>query len=81
MRERVTHRRQAPSAGARIFGLLLLLWLVIGILAAGQRRYFESGPINCAGFGTIAVTALAGPLNYMGVNPKVDECNLPQPSQ
>ncbi|WP_433762568.1 hypothetical protein [Nocardia sp. CA-135398] len=81
MRERVTHRRQAPSAGARIFGLLLLLWLVIGVLAAGQRHYFDGGPINCAGFGTIAVTALAGPLNYMGVNPKVDECNLPQPSQ
>jgi len=58
-----------------------MIWLVIGVVAAGQRHYLYSGPINCAGFGTIAVTALAGPLNYMGVNPKIDECNLPQPSQ
>jgi hypothetical protein len=36
--------------------------------------------INCAGFGTIAVTVIAGPLNYMGVNPKIDDCNVPQPS-
>ncbi|KAA8890758.1 hypothetical protein F3087_05855 [Nocardia colli] len=64
-----------------MFSTLLLIWLAIGLLAAGQRHYFESGPTNCAGWGTIAVTALAGPLNYMGVNPKVDDCTLPQPSQ
>jgi hypothetical protein len=28
----------------------------------------------------VAVTILAGPLNYVGVNPKVS-CQLPQPSQ
>ncbi|MEV5835809.1 hypothetical protein [Nocardia sp. NPDC052112] len=81
MRERVTDRRPAPSAGTQLLGLLLLIWLAIGVVAAGQRHYFDSAPINCAGFGTIAVTALAGPLNYMGMNPKVDECNLPQPSR
>ncbi|MFI6366590.1 hypothetical protein ACIBG0_27995 [Nocardia sp. NPDC050630] len=81
MRERVTRPRPAPSAGARLFGMLLLIWLAIGILAAGQRHYFDSAPINCAGFGTIAVTALAGPLNYMGVNPKIEECDIPEPSQ
>jgi hypothetical protein len=24
---------------------------------------------------------IAGPLNYAGVNPKVTNCNIPQPSQ
>jgi hypothetical protein len=30
---------------------------------------------------TIAVTVIAGPLNYVGVNPKVKECDLPEPSR
>ncbi|MGW4768690.1 hypothetical protein ACWEO2_11700 [Nocardia sp. NPDC004278] len=60
--------------------VLIVIWLVIGVVAAGQRNYFDSGPINCAGFGTIALTVLAGPLNYMGVNPKIADCNVPQPS-
>ncbi|WP_174412484.1 hypothetical protein [Nocardia tenerifensis] len=64
-----------------MFSTLLLIWLAIGLLAAGQRHYFVSSPTNCAGWGTIAVTAVAGPLNYMGVNPKIDDCTLPQPSQ
>ncbi|MFQ6394764.1 hypothetical protein ACLMAJ_15020 [Nocardia sp. KC 131] len=64
----------------RIGSLIVLVWLLIGLLAAGQRHYFDSGPVNCANFGTIAVTVIAGPLNYMGVNPKVDDCNVPQPS-
>ena len=27
-----------------------------------------------------ALGVLAGPLNYVGVNPTVTDCNLPQPS-
>ncbi|WP_054816898.1 hypothetical protein [Nocardia arizonensis] len=65
---------------SRVGGLIVLVWLVIGIIAAAQRGYFDSGPVNCAGFGTIAVTTIAGPLNYMGVNPKIADCNVPQPS-
>nr|WP_228838517.1 hypothetical protein [Nocardia amamiensis] len=60
--------------------LLILAWLIVGIIAAGQRDYFDSGPINCAGFGSIALTVVAGPLNYLGLNPKVTDCNVPQPS-
>jgi hypothetical protein len=60
--------------------LLLLAWLVIGVVAAAQRGYFSSGDTSCAGAATIAVTVVAGPLNYLGINPKVD-CELPQPSQ
>jgi hypothetical protein len=27
------------------------------------------------------VTVIAGPLNYLGANPKVHNCNLPEPSK
>ena len=63
-----------------IGSVLLVIWLVIGAIAAGQRGYY-SGPVSsCTAGGTIAVTILAGPLNYLGVNPKVN-CTLPQPSR
>ena len=64
----------------RIGSVVLVIWLVIGAIAAGQRHYYSSGSQNCAGTGTILVTILAGPLNYVGVNPKVS-CHLPQPSR
>ncbi|MGW0250839.1 hypothetical protein ACWDYH_29830 [Nocardia goodfellowii] len=64
----------------RIGSVIVLIWLLIGVIASAQRNYFDSGPVNCAGFGTIVVTVIAGPLNYMGVNPKVDDCDVPQPS-
>jgi len=57
-----------------------VIWLAIGALAAGQRGYFGSSPDNCAGAATVVVTVLAGPLNYLGVNPKVSCPKLPQPS-
>ncbi|MFD6357135.1 hypothetical protein [Nocardia tengchongensis] len=60
--------------------LLVLVWLIIGAIAAGQRGYITHAEQNCAGVGTIAVTVLAGPLNYAGVNPKVTNCHVPQPS-
>ena len=63
-----------------IIGVLVLIWLLIGVLAAWQRDYFKGGETNCATGGTIALTVLAGPLNYAGVNPKVTNCNLPKPS-
>jgi hypothetical protein len=64
----------------RIGGILVLIWLLIGVLAAAQRDYFSGSDANCAKLGTIAVTVVAGPLNYAGVNPKV-KCELPQPSR
>jgi membrane protein YdbS with pleckstrin-like domain len=68
------------SAVGRIVGVVVLVWLLIGALAAGQRHYYSSAKTNCAGFGTIAVTILAGPLNYVGANPKV-KCHVPEPSK
>ncbi|HZD67736.1 MAG TPA: hypothetical protein VFA45_02080 [Actinomycetes bacterium] len=55
----------------RIGTFLLVIWLVIGVVAAAQRNYFSGSDANCAKVGTIAVTILAGPLNYAGVNPKI----------
>jgi hypothetical protein len=64
----------------RIGGILVLIWLLVGVVAAAQRDYFSGSDANCAKLGTIAVTVAAGPLNYVGVNPKV-KCELPQPSR
>ena len=64
----------------RIGGVLVLIWLLVGVVAAAQRDYFSSSKANCARLGTIAVTVVAGPVNYAGVNPKV-RCQLPQPSR
>ena len=65
----------------RIGTVLLVVWLVIGGIAASQRGYFKGKDQTCAKTGTIAVTVLAGPLNYVGANPKVKDCALPKPSK
>jgi hypothetical protein len=64
----------------RYAGLLLIVWLIVGAIAAGQRGYLTHAGENCANTGTIALTVVAGPLNYVGVNPKMTKCNIPQPS-
>src|ERR1700680_2100779 len=79
--------RSMPRSGVRrggvtrIGSMLLVVWLLIGLLAAGQRHYFSGSASNCAKAGAIAVTIVAGPLNYIGVNPKVTSCHVPQPSK
>jgi hypothetical protein len=65
----------------RIGSLLVIVWLLIGALAAGQRHYFQGNNDSCAKAGTVALTVIAGPLNYLGVNPKVHDCKVPQPSK
>jgi hypothetical protein len=60
--------------------LLLVVWLIIGAIAAGQRHYYSGGTASCAKTGTILVTIIAGPLNYVGVNPKIKSCKTPKPS-
>jgi hypothetical protein len=59
--------------------LLVIIWLAIGAAAAGQRGYFNVTTVGCSQGGTIVVTMAAGPLNYLGVNPKIT-CKLPSPS-
>ena len=70
-----------PRRHLSIGSLLLVVWLVIGVFAAGQRHYFDRGSSSCAKVSTVAVTIIAGPLNYLGVNPKIKACNAPQPSK
>jgi hypothetical protein len=71
--------RMALTGNMRIGPVLLFVWLIIGAIAGGQRHYYDSSTTNCAKAGTITVTVLAGPLNYVGVNPKIS-CKTPQPS-
>lgn len=64
----------------RIGSALLVIWLIIGAIAAGQRHYYNGRVTSCVKAGTIALTIVAGPLNYVGVNPKTS-CKAPQPSK
>ena len=60
---------------------LLVLWLIIGAVAAGQRGYYSGTIGSCTKTSTIAATIAAGPLNYVGVNPKINcTVTVPQPS-
>jgi hypothetical protein len=66
-----------------LIGIVVVLWLVIGVIAAFQRGYItDKHDVKCRTVGDTAVTIVAGPLNYLGVNPKVD-CHVkaPKPSK
>jgi hypothetical protein len=61
--------------------IIVIVWLVIGLAAAFQRGYLtDKDSVSCHTFGDTALTIIAGPLNYVGVNPKV-HCKVPQPSR
>jgi hypothetical protein len=64
----------------RYASILVLVWLIVGVVAAAQRGYITHATQNCASAGTIALTVIAGPLNCAGVNPEVTDCHVPQPS-
>lgn len=59
---------------------MLVAWLIIGALAAGQRQYYTNFDGSCARFATIGLTMIAGPLNYIGLSP-IAYCRVPQPSK
>jgi hypothetical protein len=63
-----------------LIALIVIVWLVIGAIAANQRHYFSNSKTSCAKAGTTVVTIIAGPLNYVGANPKI-KCHTPQPSK
>jgi hypothetical protein len=64
-----------------IVGIIVVVWLVVGVVAAVQRGYFgDDKDVSCKHFSDTALTVVAGPLNYMGVNPKV-KCDAPEPSK
>lgn len=61
----------------RLMGLLVLVWLLVGVLAAWQRGYLTDGSPDCGVAATIALNVLAGPLNYFGFDPQVGQCKIP----
>jgi hypothetical protein len=69
-----------PEVAVHIPTIVLVIWLIIGAIAAGQRHDYSSPPGNCNQAATIAVTIVAGPLNYLGIDPKIS-CHVPQPSK
>jgi hypothetical protein len=68
----------ATEVQMHIGSVLLVIWLVIGGIAAGQRGDYR-GAIGCSRASTIAVTIMAGPLNYTGVDPNIN-CTVRHPS-
>lgn len=60
----------------RIGAIALAVWLAIGAIAGAQRHDYTFKRANCTKASTIAVTVIAGPLNYLGANPRVT-CRLP----
>jgi membrane protein YdbS with pleckstrin-like domain len=72
-------RTRRNRTASTVVAVIVLLWLLIGAIAAFQRGYFQGSEATCARTSTILVTVLAGPLNYLGVNPTID-CTVPQPS-
>jgi hypothetical protein len=75
--------RERGSTGrlSGLIALILVVWLVIGVIAAIQRHYFAgSQKPSCSKVSTTTVTIIAGPLNYVGANPKI-KCKTPQPSK
>jgi len=65
-----------------LIGVLIVVWLVIGGIAAAQRGYFsDDRDVSCKRAGDTVLTIIAGPLNYVGVNPKIKCGDVPEPSE
>jgi carbon starvation protein CstA len=59
--------------------LAVIVWLLIGVIAADQRHDFNALPLSCKSTADITMTVVAGALNYLGVDPQVN-CHVPKPS-
>jgi hypothetical protein len=63
-----------------LIGVIIGAWVVVGTIAAGQRGYFDNNVVaTCKTGANTGLTVAAGPLNYVGVDPKVN-CTTPKPS-
>jgi putative hemolysin len=63
-------QKKKVEANMRLGSVILVIWLIIGLIATAQRGYLNDR-VSCASAGTVIVTILAGPLNFVGVNPKL----------
>lgn len=75
----VTATASGAEAVMKLIGILVVVWLVIGTVAGLQRHYY-TGEVSCAKAGSVAATIVAGPLNYVGINPII-HCTVPRPSR
>jgi hypothetical protein len=67
---------------SRLIGIIVVVWLLIGVLAAYQRGYLsDKSDVSCKKTSDTVLTVVAGPLNYFGVNPKVRCSRIPQPAK
>ncbi len=73
-------RTMSRRASGQLVSVVVLVWLLIGLAAAIQRGYLQSSNGSCSSVSTTVVTIISGPLNYVGLNPKV-HCVAPQPSK
>ena len=62
----------------RIVGLLVLVWLVVGAVAAGQRGYFTHAAETCAGRRDDRGNRARGPAELLQRQPKSDELQCAQ---
>jgi len=77
----MVRERRSTGRLSGLIALILVVWLVIGVIAAVQRHYFAGAQKpSCSKVSTTVVTIIAGPLNYVGANPKI-KCKTPQPSK
>ena len=68
----------------RLLSLLVFAWLIAGVVAAvqdGMLSQVTNGEPSCTTYANLAVTVVAGGLNYTDARPSVGDCELPQPHQ
>jgi hypothetical protein len=73
----IAYRRDTRT---RLATAILVIWLLIGLAAAFQRGYLSGSSTNCDRVGSTVLTIVAGPLNYVGLNPRI-HCQTPRPSR
>ncbi|MBB4934940.1 hypothetical protein F4561_005834 [Lipingzhangella halophila] len=61
--------------------ILLVIWLIVGAVIAGQRGYFSGGEESCASIGSAVITVVAGPLNLLGLSPEIECPDLSEAQQ
>ena len=54
----------------RLSVLVVVIWLITGVIALIQRGCLSGSSSNCAKASNTAVTIVAGPLNYVAINPE-----------
>ena len=64
--------------GGGIIGVILLVWLLIGVVAAYQRDYFKTAENNCAtAANDCGLTVRRGSAELRRGKPQGTNCNIP----